>query len=82
MEQWKSYLLPAEFIINTDQKSLVHLSNQHVHSYWQQKVMTKLLGYQYKICYKKGTTNCAADALSRAPQPSGMLHALAVALPT
>jgi hypothetical protein len=44
--------------------------------------MTKLLGYQYKICYKKGSNNCAADALSRAPLPSATLHALTVALPT
>lgn len=44
--------------------------------------MTKLMGYQYKICYKKGKTNCAADALSRATHSSGILNALSVALPT
>lgn len=27
VEQWKAYLLPAEFIINTDQRSLTHLTN-------------------------------------------------------
>ena len=33
----------------------------------QQKVFTKLLGLQYRIVYKKGIDNGAADALSRAP---------------
>jgi hypothetical protein len=32
---------------------------------WQQKVYTKLAGLQYKVIYKKGTENGAADALSR-----------------
>jgi hypothetical protein len=27
VEQWKAYLLPAEFIINTDQRSLTHLTD-------------------------------------------------------
>lgn len=32
---------------------------------WQHKVFTKLLGLQYKLCYRKGVENIAADALSR-----------------
>jgi hypothetical protein len=27
VDQWKAYLLPVEFIINTDQRSLVHLTD-------------------------------------------------------
>lgn len=34
---------------------------------WQQKALTKLLGLQYKIIYKKGIDNKVADALSRRP---------------
>ncbi|WVZ67898.1 hypothetical protein U9M48_016915, partial [Paspalum notatum var. saurae] len=46
-------------------KSLVQLSEQRLHTPWQQKVFTKLLGLQYKIVYKKGVDNRVADALSR-----------------
>ena len=43
--------------------------------------MTKLMGYQYKICYKKGDTNKAADALSRATHATSVLSAISVAQP-
>ena len=65
VDQWRSYLQLAEFIIYTDQRSLVHLSDQRLHTIWQQKVFTKLLGLQYRIVYKPGTENRVADALSR-----------------
>jgi hypothetical protein len=32
VEQWRPYLLHAEFIIFTDQKSLVHLNDQRLHT--------------------------------------------------
>ena len=66
VEQWRSYLQLAEFHILTDHKSLVQLEDQRLHTSWQQKVFTKLLGLQYRIVYKKGVDNGAADALSRA----------------
>jgi hypothetical protein len=44
---------------------LVHLNEQRLHTAWQQKVFTRLLGLQYKIIYRKGSENTAADALSR-----------------
>ena len=59
------YLQCGEFIIYTDQRSLVHLNEQRLHTPWQQKVLTKLLGLQYKIVYKQGADNRVADALSR-----------------
>ncbi|CAN6301690.1 unnamed protein product, partial [Urochloa humidicola] len=70
VDHWRAYLQPAEFIIQTDQKSLIHLDDQRLNTYWQQKALTKLMGLQFKICYKKGTTNSAADALSRMPHSS------------
>lgn len=41
------------------------MSEQRLHTHWQQKVFAKLLGLQYKLVYKKGTENRVVDALSR-----------------
>ena len=67
VDHWRHYLIEAEFEIRTDQRSLAHLGDQLLHTPWQQKALTKLLGLQYKITYKKGADNKAADALSRKP---------------
>uniref|UniRef100_A0A0A8Z250 Reverse transcriptase RNase H-like domain-containing protein n=1 Tax=Arundo donax TaxID=35708 RepID=A0A0A8Z250_ARUDO len=55
----------GKFVIFTDQRNLSHLCEQRLHTHWQQKVFTKLLGLQYEIVYKKGIDNRVADALSR-----------------
>jgi hypothetical protein len=39
------------------------------------------MSYQYKLNYKKGTTNTAANALSWAPHPDATLNAITVAQP-
>jgi hypothetical protein len=65
VDHWRHYLQSGEFIIFTDQCSLIHLNEQRLHTPWQQKVFTKLLGLQYRIVYKKGSDNRVADALSR-----------------
>jgi hypothetical protein len=65
VDTWRHYLLQGEFFIHTDHHSLVHLNEQRLHTAWQQKVFTRLLGLQYKILYRKGSENTAADALSR-----------------
>ncbi|CAO1939527.1 unnamed protein product [Urochloa humidicola] len=82
VEQWRSYLQHAEFIICTDQKSLTHLTDQRLNTPWQQKVFTKLLGLQYKIVYKQGTDNRVADALSRRSHSQASLRALSACSPS
>lgn len=67
VDQWRTYLQFSEFIIRTNQKSLIHLEEQRLHTPWQQKAFTKLLGLQYQIRYKKGVENSVANALSRRP---------------
>lgn len=81
VDHWRAYLQHAEFLILTDHRSLSHLNAQRLHTPWQQKVFTKLLGLQYQIVYKKGTDNNAADALSRRPHPEGDLFAISSATP-
>lgn len=56
VEQWRTYLQHAEFVIHTDHCSLAHLEDQRLHTTWQQKVFTKLLGFQFLIKYKKDLT--------------------------
>jgi hypothetical protein len=76
IDQWRPYLQHAEFRILTDQRSLAHLSDQHLHTPWQHKALTKILGLQYTIVYRKGSENIAADALSCRPQALGTLAAI------
>uniref|UniRef100_A0A0A9CAP3 Reverse transcriptase RNase H-like domain-containing protein n=1 Tax=Arundo donax TaxID=35708 RepID=A0A0A9CAP3_ARUDO len=53
VDHWRAYLQQAEFLIKTDQQSLVHLDAQRLTTSWQHKALTKLLGLQYRIIYKK-----------------------------
>jgi hypothetical protein len=69
VQQWRSYLQHGEFFIHTDHKSLTQLNEQRLHTVWQHKVFTKLLGLQYKIIYRKGVENSVADGLSRKAHP-------------
>ncbi|KAK1647967.1 hypothetical protein QYE76_065772 [Lolium multiflorum] len=48
VQQWRSYLQVGEFIIRTDHKILTHLTDQRLHTEWQPKALTKLMGLQYK----------------------------------
>jgi len=65
VEKWRPYLLGRHFTIRIDHHSLPFLLEQKITTALQQKGLTKLLGLDYSIQYKKGTENTAADALSR-----------------
>lgn len=60
----------------------MHITDQRLQTPWQMKLYNKLIGLQFKVIYKPGTTNLAADALSRHPQPPMQLHAVSYASPT
>jgi hypothetical protein len=49
VEKWRSYLQHQEFIIRTDQKSLLHLTEQRLGTGMQHKAFVKLMGLQYTI---------------------------------
>jgi hypothetical protein len=66
IDKWRSYLHGQEFILRTDHRSLLHLTDQKVISRIQQKALLKLMDMQYKLQYKKGISNAVVDALSRA----------------
>jgi hypothetical protein len=58
VERWRPYLQRQEFVIKTDHKSLSYLCEQNLHSEMQRKEMTRLMGLQFKVVYKKGKENC------------------------
>jgi hypothetical protein len=66
VDNWRPYLTRLPFIIKTDHKSLCHLQDQSLSIEMQCKAMSKMAGLQFKLQYKKGPENNAADALSRA----------------
>jgi hypothetical protein len=79
--KWKPYLQHKEFTILTDHKSLIHLNEQKLQQGLQQKAFLKLLGLQFKVIYKKGILNKAADALSRQDHQED-LTAISISKPT
>ena len=63
--KWHHYLSGRHFSIKTDHQSLKHLLQQRITFPSQHSWFTKLMGYDYDICYKKGKENVVANALSR-----------------
>ncbi|KAJ4813235.1 polyprotein [Rhynchospora pubera] len=63
--KWRHYICTKPFVIKTDQLSLKHLLEQKINTAMQHKGLSKLLGLDYTIEYKKGCDNKVADALSR-----------------
>jgi hypothetical protein len=53
------------FTIVTDHWSLSNLTEQHLITELQRKAMSKLVGLQFTIKYRKGLENGVADSLSR-----------------
>jgi len=65
MKKWRPYLIGGHFKVKTDDDSLKYFLEQRLSSQEQQKWVTKILGYDFEIVYKKGKQNVMADALSR-----------------
>jgi ribonuclease HI len=82
VQHWRSYLQLAEFIIYTDQQSLVQLMDQRLHTPWQQKLFSKLAGLQFRIVYKPSSSNHAVDALSRKKSHDSVCADVSVVTPS
>ena len=65
LKKWRPYLIDRNFKVKTDHDSLKYFLEQRLSSEEQQKWVTKILGYDFEIIYKKGKQNVVADALSR-----------------
>ncbi|KAM1132447.1 hypothetical protein FF1_046837 [Malus domestica] len=65
VKKWHSYLQGRHFTIKTDHCSLKYFLSQKANTHFQQKWVSKLLGYDYEIQFRSGSDNHVADALSR-----------------
>ena len=77
IDRWRPYLQHKKFLIRTDHKSLLHITEQRVTSKIQHKALVKLMDLDYQIQYKKGINNVAADALSRCAAGQEVIELLA-----
>jgi len=64
-KKWHTYLIGRNFKLKIDHDSLKYFLEKWVSSKVKQKWVTKMLGYDIEIIYKKGKYNIVADALSR-----------------
>ncbi|XP_039020842.1 uncharacterized protein LOC120152769 [Hibiscus syriacus] len=62
VSKWRHYLESKPFIIKTDHEPLKFLLEQKLTTTIQKKGLTKLLGLDYTIQYRKGKLNVVADA--------------------
>ena len=65
LKKWRPYLMGIHFKVKIAHDSLKHFSEQKISSEEQKKWVTKILGYEFEIIYKKGKLNFVANALSR-----------------
>ena len=70
VKRWHAYLMGRRFQIKTDHYSLKFLLDQKANTPAQQAWIVKMMGYDYEVSFRKGSTNTVADALSRKPQGS------------
>ena len=65
LKKWRPYLMGRHFKVKMDHDSLKYFLEQRLSSKGQQKWVTKMLGYDFEIIYRKGKQNVVADAISR-----------------
>lgn len=63
IQHWWPYLWGRRFIVRTDHYSLRFLLDQHLPTVPQHQWASKLLGFDFAVEYKPGSTNFIADAL-------------------
>ena len=72
----RSYLWGRRFLVRTDNFSLKFLLDQRLATIPQHHWVGKLLGFDFSVEYKAGSTNTVADALSRRDTEEATILAL------
>ncbi|KAD2805340.1 hypothetical protein E3N88_38717 [Mikania micrantha] len=78
VQKWHHYLMGRHFFIKTDHYTLKFLLEQRVTTVEQQRLLLKLMPYDFSILHKSGKENRGADALSRRPSTA---HLCTLVLP-
>jgi hypothetical protein len=73
MRHWCPYLWGNPFLIRTDHFSLKLLLDQKLSTIPHHQWVSKLLGFDFRVEYKPGSMNVAADALSRRDTKGALL---------
>ena len=81
LHAWRPHLSGNHFCIKPDHQSLQNFLEQRVSSPTQQKWVSKLMGYDYEITYKKGKENLVVDALSHTLDDHASLSAISMHIP-
>jgi hypothetical protein len=63
LKKWSRYLIGRHFKVKTYHDSLKYFLEQRLSLEEQKKWVTKILGYDFEIVYKKGKQNVVVDAL-------------------
>ncbi|KAK1412796.1 hypothetical protein QVD17_34309 [Tagetes erecta] len=64
VQKWSHYLLGRHFLIRTDHYTLKFLLEQRVTTIEQQRLLLKLMPYDFSIIFRSGKENRGADSLS------------------
>ena len=67
VSKWSQYLVEGRFTIRTDHQSLKYLLEQRFSNSLQQKWLSKLMGYDFDIVYKRGKEKVCVGGFSRVP---------------
>ena len=76
IRHWRPYLWGRRFLVRTDHFSLKFLLDQRLATIPQHHWVGKLLGFDFSVEYKAGSTNTVADALSRRDTEEAAILAL------
>lgn len=76
IRHWRPYLWGRRFLVRTDHYSLKFLLDQRLATIPQHHWVGKLLGFNFSVEYKVGSTNTVADALSRRDTKEGAVLAI------
>jgi hypothetical protein len=76
IRHWRPYLWGWRFTVKTDHYSLKYLLDQRLATTPQHHWVGKLLGFDFTVEYKSGSTNTVADTLSHRDTEEGALLAI------
>ena len=76
-----SYLIERHLKIYTDHLSLKYMLEQHISIPMQQNWLSKLIGYDFEICFRSGKENKVVDSLSIMNEPSEKAIVMAISFP-